>query len=307
VTESASLLDGRVVIVTGAGRGIGRSHSLELASHGATVVVNDLGVGLGGDASGENPAAEVVKLIASRGGSAHADGGSVSDFGDMRCLVANTVERFGHLDAIVNNAGILRDGVITSTSEDDFDAVLGVHLKGTFNLTKHACEYWRAEHKAGRGRGARIVNTTSGAGLMGSVGQIAYGAAKAAIANMTMTTAMEGSRYGVTANCISPLAATRMTATVGWDAADGSWDRLDPANSSPVVAWLCSEDSGWLTGRVLRIDGSHVYPVKPWTVEAGYGSRGGERLEAPEIDAGLRRALGLFPAGVTALQPPAGG
>ena len=305
MSESPPLLEGRVVIVTGAGRGIGRSHSLELAAHGATVVVNDLGVSLGGDSSGDDPASEVVRLVEAAGGTASADGGSVSSFEDMRSLVATTVERYGRLDAIVNNAGILRDNVITSVAEDDFDAVLSVHLKGSFNLTKHACEYWRSEYKAGRGRAARIVNTTSGAGLMGSVGQIAYGAAKAAIANMTMTTAMEGARYGVTANCVSPLAATRMTATVGWESAGGEWDRLDPANSSPVVAWLCSEQSGWLTGRVLRIDGSSVYPVKPWTVESGYGSRSGERLTATEIDGGLRTALGLFPGGVGALLPPA--
>lgn len=306
LAKTPGLLDGRVVIVTGGGRGIGRSHCLELASHGAVVVVNDLGVGLGGDASGEDPAGEVVSLIEQAGGTASTDCGSVSDHEAMGRLVAATVERYGRLDAIVSNAGILRDSTITSTAEADFDAVLAVHLKGTFNLTKHACAYWRTEFKAGRGRAARIVNTTSGAGLMGSVGQIAYGAAKAAVANMTMTTAMEGSRYGVTANCVSPLAATRMTATVGWEPEEGAWDRLDPANSSPVVAWLCSEESGWLTGRVLRIDGADLYPLAPWSVELGFRSASGERLDAREIDAAMRVALGTSPAGVAGLRAPGG-
>ncbi|MFL6090135.1 MAG: SDR family NAD(P)-dependent oxidoreductase [Aeromicrobium sp.] len=302
---SGGLLDGRVVIVTGGGGGIGRSHCLELASHGAVVVVNDLGVALDGDATASDPASQVVATIEESGGTASANGRSVADFDAMRGLVSETVERYGRLDAIVNNAGILRDGVITSSSAEDFDAVLSVHLKGTFNLTKHACDYWRAEYKSGQPTAARIVNTTSGAGLMGSVGQIAYGAAKAAIANMTMTTALEGARYGVTANCISPLAATRMTATVGWEAESAGWDRLDPANSSPVVAWLCSEASGWLTGRILRVDGADLYPVQPWTIGPGLRSRTGERLDANEIDAGLRIAFGTAPAGVAGLRVPA--
>ncbi|MCW2829404.1 MAG: putative oxidoreductase, short-chain dehydrogenase/reductase family [Aeromicrobium sp.] len=300
------MLAGRVVIVTGGGRGIGRSHCLELAAHGATVVVNDLGVGVGGDDSADDPGAEVVAAIEAAGGTASTNGASVSDYAAVRDLVESTISTYGRLDAIVNNAGIARDKTITSMTEADFDAVIAVHLKGTFNLTKHACDYWRAESKAGRTPTARIVNTTSGTGLAGNVGQFTYGAAKAAIANVTMTTAMEGSRYGVTANCISPLAATRMSAAIGWERAEGSFDRLDPANSSPVVAWLCSEQSGWVTGRVLRIDGGTVYPVKPWSVEAGYSSNSGERLDATEIDAGLRGVFGLFPPGLAGLQPPAG-
>jgi NAD(P)-dependent dehydrogenase (short-subunit alcohol dehydrogenase family) len=299
------MLEGRVVVVTGGGRGIGRSHCLELAAHGATVVINDLGVGVGGEQSAEAPVEEVVAAIEAKGGTAVGDGGSVTDWAAMRGLVARTVERFGRVDAVVNNAGILRDRTIVSLSETDWDAVIGVHLKGTFTLTRHLCEYWRSEFKAGRPVSGRIVNTTSGTGLAGNVGQAAYGAAKAGIANLTLTTAMEGSRYGVTANCISPVAATRMTQGTGiagaTDAAGGDFDRFDPANSSPVVAWLCSEQSGWLTGKVLRIDGATVHPVDPWAVRPGHTAASDARLDAAEIDAGLRRVLGVSPAGLAGL------
>jgi NAD(P)-dependent dehydrogenase (short-subunit alcohol dehydrogenase family) len=300
------LLAGRVVIVTGGGRGIGRSHCIELASCGATVVVMDLGVGLGGDPSAESPADEVVATITAAGGTAVADGGSVADWDGVADLMARTVDRFGRLDAIVNNAGILRDKTITSMTEADFDQVVDVHLKGTFTMTKHACDYWRSEHKAGRPVAGRIVNTTSGTGLAGNVGQAAYGAAKAGIANLTLTTAMEGARYGVTANCISPVAATRMTASAGITADEGTgWNRLDPENSSPVVAWLCSEQSGWLTGAVLRVDGGVVSPARPWSVGLGYPSQSGEKLTVDEIDAGLRGVFGVAPAGIPGLRPTA--
>jgi len=301
------LLAGRVVLVTGGGRGIGRSHCLALARHGATVVVNDLGVGLGGEDSEEDPATEVVSEIEAAGGSAIAVGGSVSDWTAMADLVGHVVANHGQIDAVVNNAGILRDKTITSMDERDWDAVVDVHLKGTFTLTKHLCDHWRAEHRAGRPVAARIVNTTSGTGLAGNVGQAAYGAAKAAIANLTITSALEGTRYGMTANAISPVAATRMTASVGIDAGgrDG-FDRLDPANSSPVVAWLCSEQSGWLTGQVLRIDGGTVHPVRGWSVQEGYRAQGGSRLEAQELDAGLRRTLGVLPPGLAGLVAPGG-
>ena len=297
------MLEGRVVVVTGGGRGIGRSHCLELAAHGATVVVNDLGVGVGGEQSAESPAEEVVAAIEAKGGTAVVDGGSVTDWSAMSGLVARTVERFGRVDAVVNNAGILRDRTITSLAEADWDAVIAVHLKGTFTVTRHFCEYWRAESKAGRPVSGRIVNTTSGTGLAGNVGQAAYGAAKAGIANLTLTTAMEAARYGVTANCISPVAATRMTAGTGIAraGASGGFDPFDPANSSPVVAWLCSEQSGWLTGRVLRVDGNTVHPVDPWAVRPGYTAAGGTRLDAAEIDAGLRTLMGLSPAGLAGL------
>lgn len=300
------LLEGRVVIVTGGGRGLGRSHCLELADHGATVVVNDLGVGLAGEQSEGNPAQEVVDAITAAGGTATIGSGSASDWAAMEQVVASTVDRFGRLDAIVNNAGILRDATITNLGEKDWDAVLDVHLKGTFTLTHHACAHWRAEHKAGRPVSGRIVNTTSGAGLAGNVGQAAYSAAKAGIIALTQVTAMEGSRYGVTANAISPIAATRMMASagLGTEVTEG-WSPLDPANASPVVAWLCSEESGWITGQVLRIDGSSLIAMEPWRTGRTHVARSGERLDATEIDLGMRRALGAFPGGLAALGSPA--
>lgn len=302
----ARLLEGRVIMVTGAGRGLGRSHSLELAAHGATVIVNDLGVGLGGERSDDDPAQEVVDTITSSGGKAALAPGSASDWDAMAAAVATTVDSFGRLDGIVNNAGILRDATITNMSEKDWDAVLDVHLKGTFTLTRHACEYWRAEHKAGRPVSGRIVNTTSGAGLAGNVGQAGYSAAKAGIIALTQVTAMEGSRYGVTANAISPIAATRMMASAGIATSDiDGWDPLDPANASPVVAWLCSEASGWITGQVLRIDGSRLIAMEAWSTGRSHVAKTGERLDAAELDLGMRRALGAFPGGLAALGSPA--
>jgi NAD(P)-dependent dehydrogenase (short-subunit alcohol dehydrogenase family) len=294
------LLDGRVVIVTGAGRGLGREHALELARHGATVVVNDLNVSLRGDAddTGQSPAEEVVELIEAMGGTAVTNGASVSDWGAMGALVADTVERFGDLHAVVNNAGFLRDRMLTSMTEDDFDSVIDVHLKGTFTVIRHACGYWREQGKAGRPVSGRIVNTTSGAGLWGNVGQANYAPAKAAIAMLTVVTAMEMERYGVTANCISPIAATRMLASIGMDSEGKGWDRLDPANASPVVAWLCSEQAGWVTGQVLRVDGNTLMKVGGYTIDATYPSKSGEALTVDELGTGMRKLFGAFPQGL---------
>ncbi|MGE0877752.1 MAG: SDR family NAD(P)-dependent oxidoreductase [Acidimicrobiia bacterium] len=298
------ILDGRVVIVTGGGRGLGREHCLAMAAEGAIVVVNDLGVGLKGEGeiAEESPAESVVREITELGGVAAANGASASDFDGVRDLVESTVEQFGRLDAVVNNAGILRDRVITSMTEDDFDAVIAVHVKGTFNLMKHACDYWRGIAKNGGAVSGRIINTTSGAGLWGNVGQTNYAAAKCAIAGMTLTVAQEMERYNVTANAISPLAYTRMTASAMGDYTppEQGWDRRDPANASPVVAWLASEQSGWLTGAVLRIDGATVQRLNPWEIDpaAQYTSKGGERLSVDEIDLGLRKAYRLMPSGL---------
>ena len=303
------LLDGRVVIVTGGGRGLGRAHCLELARQGATVVVNDLGVSLQGTAEdgpeaepgggARSPAASVVAEIEALGGTAVADGTSVTDWDGMQALVATTVARFGDLHAVVNNAGFIRDRMLVSMSEDDFDAVVAVHLKGTAALTKHACAYWREQAKAGAAVSGRVVMTTSGAGLFGNAGQANYGAAKGAIATLAGIVALEMQRYGVTANAISPIAATRMLATIGRTAAgDGGWDPLDPANASPVVAWLCSAESGWLSGAVLRIDGNTVRRVRGWTVEGGYPSASGEMLTTEELGLGIRKLYGAAPAGL---------
>jgi NAD(P)-dependent dehydrogenase (short-subunit alcohol dehydrogenase family) len=294
------LLDGRVVIVTGAGRGLGREHALELARNGATVVVNDLNVTLRGDAdeTGAAPAEEVVAQIEAMGGTAVSNGASVSDWEAMESLVAGTVERFGDLHAVVNNAGFLRDRMLTSMTQDEFDSVIEVHLKGTFTVTRHACGYWRQQGKAGRPVSGRIVNTTSGAGLWGNVGQANYAPAKAAIAMLTVVTALEMERYGVTANCLSPIAATRMFASIGLDTESKRWDRLDPANASPVVAWLCSEQAGWLTGQVLRVDGNKLIKVGGYTIDGEYASKSGERLTTDELGTGMRRLFGAFPPGL---------
>lgn len=294
------LLDGRVVIVTGAGRGLGREHALELARNGATVVVNDLNVSMRGDAddSGKSPADEVVEDIIAMGGTAVTNGASVADWDAMEALVRDTVEQFGDLHAVVNNAGFLRDRMLTSMTEDDFDTIIDVHLKGTFNVIRHACGYWREQGKAGKAVSGRIVNTTSGAGLWGNVGQANYAPAKAAIAMLTVVTAMEMERYHVTANCLSPIAATRMLASIGMDSEVAGWDRLDPANASPLVAWLCSEQSGWLTGQVLRVDGNKVMRVGGYTIDGTYESKSGEAVTTHELGTGMRKLFNAFPPGL---------
>ncbi len=301
------LLQDRVAIVTGGGRGIGRRHCLELARHGASVLVNDPGVGLRGETDPESgtgsPADDVVTEIVAAGGTATADHSSVTSWDACAALVARAVDEFGRLDVLVNNAGILRDRMIPSMSEEDFDLVLSVHLKGTFSMTKHACDHWRAAGKAGGTNSARIVNTTSGAGMFGNVGQSAYAAAKAAIANLTMVTALEMRRYDVTANAISPVAATRMTPNAARPD-DAQWDPMDPGNSSPLVAYLASEYSGWLTGQVLRVDGNAVRRARTWTLAPDeYVAASGARLDAGELVDGMRRLYGAMPGG---LQAPKG-
>jgi NAD(P)-dependent dehydrogenase (short-subunit alcohol dehydrogenase family) len=295
------LLDGRVAIVTGGGRGLGRAHCLELARQGATVVVNDLGVGLHGEveAAAESPAEQVAAEIEAAGGKALVDGTSVTDWDGMAALVARTVEQFGDLHAVVNNAGFIRDRMLVAMTEDEFDAVIAVHLKGTVALTKHACAYWRDQSKAGHSVSGRVVMTTSGAGLFGNIGQANYGSAKGGIATLAGIVAMEMQRYGVTVNAISPIAATRMLATIGRSTAEGAgWDPLDAANSSPVVAWMCSEEAGWLSGAVLRVDGNTIRRVRGWTVEGGYTSTSGEALDAAEVGLGVRKLFGAAPLGL---------
>jgi NAD(P)-dependent dehydrogenase (short-subunit alcohol dehydrogenase family) len=292
------LLEGRVVIVTGAGRGLGRSHALHLAAEGATVVVNDLGVSLHGQAEEKSPADDVVEEIIAGGGTAVANGASVTDWAAMQQLIADTVDQFGDLHAVVNNAGFLRDRMITGMSEEDFDSVIEVHLKGTFCVLKHACDYWRSQGKAGKPVSGRIVNTTSGSGLFANVGQANYGSAKSAIATLTQVAALEMQRYGVTCNAVSPIAATRMLATIGKVATEGQWDPLDPANMSPVVAWLCSEEAGWLSGQVIRVDGNKVQRVTGWAVDGMFESASHEAIEVGEVGMGLRKLYGTLPPGL---------
>ncbi len=296
------LLTGRVAIVTGGGRGIGREHCLELARQGARVVVVDPGVGVRGESTDEDPADQVVSEIAAMGGDAYAEKGSVADWSTCARIVSDAVERFGRLDAVVNNAGILRDRMITSMTEDDFDAVIAVHLKGTFQMTKHACDHWRSTAKAGKGSGGRIINTTSGAGFGGNIGQASYAAAKGGIISLTLTTALEMARYEVTANAVSPVARTRMSADLSSFGSgipeENDFDPLDPGLISPVVAYLASPQSGWLSGQVLRVEGNTLFRMEGWRKGEGtYRSRSGRRLEVEELVAGVRLVYGAFPSG----------
>jgi NAD(P)-dependent dehydrogenase (short-subunit alcohol dehydrogenase family) len=296
-------LDGRVVLVTGGGRGIGRSHCLELAAQGAAVVVNDPGVSRDGSGGGGGPAADVVAEIEAAGGKAVAHTGSVASWDDVADMVNTAVETFGTLTGVVNNAGIVRDAMVVNVTEADWDAVMAVHLKGTFAVTKHACEYWRAQHKAVNQVDAHIVNTVSGAGLWGNIGQSAYGAAKAAIANLTVVTAMEARRYGVAVNAISPLAVTRISENffAGERATDPA---LDPARSSTVVAWLQSPESSWLTGQILRIDGHKLGRLEGFTEAVGrYHARDGASLQFSEIGQAVSWLYGAAPRGLAGPLP----
>jgi len=250
-----------VVIVTGAGRGIGREHALELARQGAKVVVNDPGATNHGEGRDEGPAAEVVSAIKAMGGEAFANGADVANWAQTKALVDETVATFGRLDVVVNNAGFVRDRMFVSCSEEEWDAVVNVHLKGHFCLSRHAAAYWRDQVKAGNKVDARIINTSSGAGVLGSVGQCAYSAAKAGIATLTLVQGAELKRYGVTANAICPIARTRMTEGAFSDAMkapEEGFDVNDPANVSPFVAWLASSESSEVTGRVWEIFGGNI-------------------------------------------------
>ena len=265
------ICDGRVVIVTGAGRGIGREHALAFAAEGAKVVVNDLGAGIDGQDVGEHPAEQVVAEIKAAGGDAVVNGNDISSWDGARELVQQAIDTFGGLDVLVNNAGFLRDKMLVGMSEEEWDKVTTVHLKGHYAPLRHAAEYWRAESKAGRPRAARVINTSSGAGLFGSVGQGNYATAKAGIALLTIQTAAEMKGYGVTANAIAPSARTRMTTSAGEAMAeqmaapaDGSFDVMDPANVSPLVVWLGSEESGDVSGRVFEVEGGKVTVCDGW-------------------------------------------
>jgi NAD(P)-dependent dehydrogenase (short-subunit alcohol dehydrogenase family) len=284
----SGLLEGRVAIVTGAGRGIGREHALELARHGAAVVVNDLGAEADGSGASSGPAHEVVALIEASGGRAVANGADVADFDAAAALVRQAVDTFGGLDVLVNNAGFVRDRMLVNTSEEEWDAVVRVHLKGHFAPLRHAAAYWREEAKAGRTRAARVVNTSSGAGLQGSVGQATYSAAKAGIAGLTLVAAEELGRYGVTVNAIAPVARTRMTEGVF------GADLPDPADNSPVVAWLASEQSGDVTGRVIEIEGGTICLEQGWT-HGPRATRPG-RWDAADVGDALRALMAEAPA-----------
>ncbi|MEU2419928.1 SDR family oxidoreductase [Streptomyces sp. NPDC007851] len=258
---------GRVVAVTGAGRGLGRAHALAFAAEGARVVVNDLGVGLDGAPGPDSPARAVVDEIRAAGGEAVAHGGDIATDAGAESLVATALDAYGRLDTLVNNAGFLRDRMLVNLGEDDWDAVLRVHLKGHFLPLRHAAAHWRAEAKAGRPPVARIVNTSSGAGLLGSVGQGNYSAAKAGIVGLTLVAAAELGRYGVEVNAVAPAARTRMTerAFAATMAAPGSgFDTMAPENVSPLVVWLGSAASAGVTGRVFETEGGRITVMEGW-------------------------------------------
>jgi NAD(P)-dependent dehydrogenase (short-subunit alcohol dehydrogenase family) len=292
----AGICEGRVVIVTGAGRGIGREHALEFARQGAQVVVNDLGVQRDGSAPDQQPAQQVVDEITASGGAAVANGDDIASFDGAARLVQTAIDSFGRLDVLVNNAGFLRDRMLFTATEDEWDAVIRVHLKGHFAPTRHASEYWRAQVKAGETVDARIINTSSGAGLMGSVGQGAYSAAKAGIAALTLVEAAELGRYGVTANAIAPAARTRMTEEIFADrmaVPDGGFDANHPGNISPLVVWLGSADSAGVTGRVFEVEGGMISVADGW--QHGPRVDKGDRFRTDEVGAVVRKLLADAP------------
>jgi NAD(P)-dependent dehydrogenase (short-subunit alcohol dehydrogenase family) len=303
-------LDGKVAIVTGAGRGIGREHALALAEAGAKVVVNDLGGSLSGEGTDSTPAQSVVNEIVAVGGQAVASYDDVSDFAAAEHMIGRAIDRYGRLDILVNNAGILRDRMLVNMTEDEWDAVIAVHLKGHFGPTRHAAAYWREQSKAGEEVRGRVVNTSSPSGVFGNVGQANYGAAKAAIAGFTLIAAQELQRYGVTVNCIAPNARTRMTEETFGDLpepGDGQFDPLDPGNMSPLVVALAADEAQDITGQCFFVWGGSVNVLRPW--DAGELLASDERWEADELLAQLKERFpeGAAPAGMVAMMGKAGG
>jgi NAD(P)-dependent dehydrogenase (short-subunit alcohol dehydrogenase family) len=278
--------DSRVVIVTGAGQGLGREHALAFGRHGCRVVVNDIG----------DSAEDVAEEVRAAGGTAVASAGDVSDWAYAQSLVAKAVAEFGELDALVNNAGVNRDRMLVTMSEEEWDAVMRIDLKGHFAPMRHAAAYWRQAAKEGRQVQARIVNTSSGAGLMGSVGQGNYAAAKAGIAALTVTAAVEFARYGITVNAIAPSARTPMTENVFAERMripDSGFDAMHPGNVSPLVVWLASAESGDVTGRMFEVEGGIISVADGWQHGPAITKDG--RWEVAELGSPLRELLASAP------------
>jgi NAD(P)-dependent dehydrogenase (short-subunit alcohol dehydrogenase family) len=287
------MLEGKVAIVTGAGHGIGRGHAMELARQGARVVVNDLGGSVEGEGTGRD-ADLTVAIIDKRGGEAIANYEDVADHEGAGRMVQQAIDTWGRLDILVNNAGIVRDAAIWNMDESAFDAVLRVHVKGTWSPCHHAARHWRARAKAGETFTGRIITTTSGAGLVGNFGQSNYATAKAAVAGLTQTLSLELAKIGVTVNCVGPAAATRITATMPGapevieadDVPEGEWNRMDPSVSSPLVAWLASDEAQHVTGQVIRAVGEDIVWMEGWS-EGARISNGGKRWDATTLGARL--------------------
>ena len=277
------ICDNRVVIITGAGRGLGRAHAMAFAAEGAKVVVNDVGAELDGSGGSLSPAQEVVEEIRSLGGDAIVNGDDISDWDQAGHLIAQTIEVYGRLDTVVCNAGIVRDRMIVNMSVDEWDAVMKVHLRGMFCPVRHAIDYWRAQAKAGSPVQARVVTTSSGAGLFGSVSQGNYSAAKAGIAGFTIVAAQELGRYGILVNGIAPSARSRMTEEAFADMMrkpEEGFDAMDPTNISPLVVWLGSEMCG-VSGRMFEIAGGQLSVADGWHHGAVFDK--GARFEPAEI------------------------
>jgi NAD(P)-dependent dehydrogenase (short-subunit alcohol dehydrogenase family) len=279
------ICDGRVAVVTGAGRGIGRGHALELARQGAKVVVNDLGAEVDGRGASISPAQQVANEIIASGGEAVVNGDDVSTAGGADGLIKTALDAFGDLHVVINNAGILRDRMIINLSEDDWDGVVSVHLRGTFLTTRAAARLWRERTKSGQVNDARIINTSSVSGLFGNVGQANYGAAKAGIASFTIIAAMEFERYGITVNALSPSARTRMITPRGQErmAAPGGagFDAYNPDNVAPLATWLASPLSAGITGRVFNVHGGRISVLEGW--HEGPTADKGSRWEPAEL------------------------
>jgi NAD(P)-dependent dehydrogenase (short-subunit alcohol dehydrogenase family) len=298
------ICDGRVAIVTGAGRGLGREYALELARHGARVVVNDLGGARDGEGADAAPAEQVVDEIVGLGGQAVANTDDVAEPDGADRLVAQAVDVFGELHAVVNNAGILRDRTLVNMTIDEWRSVLHVHLDSTYAVSHAAANLWRDAHKAGRPIDARIVNTSSSSGIFGNAGQTNYGAAKAGIAAFTVIAADELARYGVTVNAIAPGARTRMTEDLipPGTVPDPVFDRMDPANVAPLVAWLCSAESGDVTGRVFEANGDRINLCVGWT-RGRWVTNGRRRWDAEQLGSVVAELVAEAPPRTT----PGGG
>ena len=290
------ICDGRVVIVTGGGRGIGAEHAVEFARQGARVVVNDLGGAPDGSGADAGPAAEVVERITAMGGEAVANTDDVTDFDAAARMVATAIDAFGRLDTVVNNAGMLRDRMFVNMSPQEWDDSIRVNLRGHFCVSRHAAAYWRDQSKAGTPVDARIVNTSSGAGLMGNIGQANYGAAKAGIAALTIIQAVELGRYGVTANAIAPSARTRLTEGVFADMMAevvSGFDAMAPENIAPLVVWLGSNESGDVTGRVFEVEGGKISVTDGW--QHGPPTDLGRRWDPAEVGPTVRDLIEKAP------------